>query len=141
MKKTILSMLLTVMTVGLSAVFTSCSNDDDTTREENVYKQIIGTWENISHTDGDVIDSDLVVVFTFNENRTATQRVYLTMNGVIMRDYTNNYTYKFDGREVTLYHNGDISDKDPWVMYATINGNKMKLGNDKDGYFDLTKND
>ncbi len=36
MKKTILSMLLAVMTVGLSAVFTSCSSDDDDTPTSNV---------------------------------------------------------------------------------------------------------
>lgn len=36
MKKTILSMLLAVMTVGLSAVFTSCSSDDDDNQTSNV---------------------------------------------------------------------------------------------------------
>lgn len=36
MKKTILSMLLAVMTVGLSAVFTACSSDDDNTPTSNV---------------------------------------------------------------------------------------------------------
>lgn len=141
MKKTILSMLLAVGTVWLSAVFTSCNKDDDEefVKEENVYKQIIGTWENVDHTDGDYIDSDLGVVFTFNTNKTASQRVYLTMNGVIMRDYTSNYAYTFDGRKVTLYHDGDMNDSDPWIMYATIDGNKMSLGNEEDGYFDLTK--
>lgn len=49
MKKTILSMLLAVMAVGLSAVFTSCSSDDDN-RQQNVDVKPISMYIGDSHS-------------------------------------------------------------------------------------------
>ena len=76
----------------------------------------------------------LEVMWTFNSDNTATQRVILKFNNVTSRDTSTNFTYEYKGSTITLKN-----DKVTLDYEISISGNNMKLGNEKDGYFNLTK--
>ena len=101
MKKTILSMLLAVMTVGLSAVFTSCSSDDDENKFDYPMSTLYGTWET---TEVNGLD---VTSFLFYEYRA---EITFYENGKYYgRGYfgTGNGTYTAAGKTITTYVNGE----------------------------------
>ena len=118
--------------VTYSYVFnvSACSSDDDETN----YPDITGSWSEISETPGEYISSYMEVMWTFNSDNTATQRVILKFNNVTSRDTSTNFTYEYKGSTITLKN-----DKVTLDYEISISGNNMKLGNEKDGYFNLTK--
>lgn len=117
MKKTILSMLLAVMTVGLSAVFTSCSDD-----EEDVRTSLVGTtWECAKNSD----------LYTFDFNSETTCKLTKREKQLDSNfDWTNvtsyvYYTYTINENKVTLTPQDNIL----VPLIGTINGNTMDIVN------------
>ena len=105
------------------------------TKDNVDYTPILGTWADVSYTEGDYISSKLELSWTFREDKTATQRLVMYMNGVNMKDVSLDFTYVYNGKEiVTKNSSGKES-----VHEVYVNGNKMRLGDSEGGYFDLTK--
>lgn len=124
--KKILSLLV------ISCFALSCSKEE--TEQSNLYN-IIGTWSEISITEGEYISATIGVSWIFNIDNTATERLVLKMNDVSFRDELMNFRYQYDGRS-TIYFTGD---KSSFIYNVNVNGNTMRLGNEENGYFNLTK--
>ena len=120
---------MTLLLTAMFLTFSACSSDDETN-----YPDITGSWSKISETPGEYISSYMEVTWTFNSNNTATQRVILKFNDVTSRDTSTSFTYEYKGSTITLKN-----DKITLEYEISVSGNKMKLGNAEDGYFDLTK--
>ena len=121
---------MTLLLTAMFLTFSACSSDDDETN----YPDITGSWSEISETPGEYISSYMEVMWTFNSDNTATQRVILKFNNVTSRDTSTNFTYEYKGSTITLKNDKVTLDHE-----ISISGNNMKLGNEKDGYFNLTK--
>lgn len=118
-KNLLMTMLLMIVT---SMVFCSCTKD-----EEFDNSVILGSW--ISNT------SSISTTWTFNKNNTATERVIIKLGGYTIDDRTLTFTYDYKGSTIEL-----ITETGKVLNYEiSVNGNKMRLGNSTDGYFDLTK--
>lgn len=117
--------------------FTSCSEDDKVKEQENqqARNSILGSWSEVSVDEGEYVKSTLEIIWTFNSNNTASQQVVFKLNDVVMRDVTNTYSYVYNGGTAIM-----IKTPNRTLNYTIIvTGNKMKLGNDEDGYFNLTR--
>ena len=117
MKKAIMFLLLAVITVGMSAVFTSCGSDDD---DSNT---LIGTkWEYAKNSD--------LYTFEFNSDTTCRltkQEKQLDSNlDWIKVTYYVKYRYLKEGNVVTLT---PVDDSFLVPLRATINGNTMTVVN------------
>ena len=117
MKKVIMFLLLAVITVGMSAVFTSCGSDDD---DSNT---LIGTkWEYAKNSD--------LYTFEFNSDTTwrlTKQEKQLDSNfdWINVTSYVQ-YRYLQEGNVVTLT---PVDDSFLVPLRATINGNTMTVVN------------
>ena len=117
MKKVIMFLLLAVITVGMSAVFTSCGSDDD---DSNT---LIGTkWEYAKNSD--------LYTFEFNSDitcRLTKQEKQLDSNfdWINVPSYVK-YRYLQEGNVVTLT---PVDDSFLVPLRATINGNTMTVVN------------
>ena len=117
MKKVIMFLLLAVITVGMSAVFTSCGSDDD---DSNT---LIGTkWEYAKNSD--------LYTFEFNSDNTCRltkQEKQLDSNfdWINVTSYVQ-YRYLQEGNVVTLT---PVDDSFLVPLRATINGNTMTVVN------------
>ena len=69
---------MTLLLTAMFLTFSACSSDDDETN----YPDITGSWSEISETPGEYISSYMEVMWTFNSDNTATQRVILKFNNV-----------------------------------------------------------
>ena len=124
--KKILSLLV------ISCFALSCSKEE--TEQSNLYN-IIGTWSEISITEGEYISATIGVSWIFNIDNTATERLVLKMNDVSFRDELMNFRYQYDGRS-TIYFTGD---KSSFIDNVNVSGNTMRLGIEENGYFNLRK--
>lgn len=137
MKKllSVLSMLLmAVMTISLS----SCSSDDDEAFDNAV---ILGTWtttEDVIEGGEYVPDMEMQVEWTFKADNTASERMYIKMNNIITKDVTVYFTYVYKGSTITMQSTTNSSTP-PFTYEISVTGNKMRFGNQENGYFDLTK--
>ena len=117
MKKVIMFLLLAVITVGMSAVFTSCGSDDDHSNT------LIGTkWEYAKNSD--------LYTFEFNSDTTCRltkQEKQLDSNfdWINVTSYVQ-YRYLQEGNVVTLT---PVDDSFLVPLRATINGNTMTVVN------------
>ena len=117
MKKVIMFLLLAVITVGMSAVFTSCGSDDD---DSNT---LIGTkWEYAKNSD--------LYTFEFNSDTTCRltkQEKQLDSNfdWINVTSYVQ-YRYLQEGNVVTLT---PVDDSFLVALRATINGTTMTVVN------------
>ena len=68
-------------------------------------------------------------------NNTATERFVFKMNDVPFRDELMYFRYQYDGLR-TIHFTGD---KSSFTYNVSVNGNTMRLGNEEDEYFNLTK--
>lgn len=130
MKKVFLSLVVLIVSV---LAFTSCSKDEDKGLDIN-YSLIIGSWSEFSESQGEYVSSSTEVIWTFNADNTASQRVIFKMNNVTMRDISNSFSYVYNGKSIVLK-----GEKNTFEYEVSVSGNKMSLGNSEDGYFDLTK--
>ena len=115
-------------------LFTSCSSDDD--EHEIDYSVILGTWYETSNIEGgEYVSGELELSWTFRENKTATQRLVMYVNGVNMKDASTDFTYIYNGKEIITRH----SSGEETVHDVSVNGNKMRLGAGEGGFFALSK--
>ena len=137
MKKTLFSLLLAVITVGMSVVFTSCGSDDENEVVEiDQYARIEGLWQDISTTQGDYITTDVVYEYKFNYDRTGYWRLYMAINGNIVKEQKMDFTYLFTGDELKLFYSGVPS---PTVFSSHISNNTLTISNEESGTFVLKK--
>lgn len=122
MRKVLFSLLLAVLTVGMSVVFTSCGSDDDESGNS-----LVGTkWEYAK-------DSSLYT-FEFNSEtscRLTKQEKQLDSNfdWINVTSYIQ-YSYVQDGNVVTMT---PVNDGILVPLRATINGNVMTVVNTSNG--------
>ena len=126
-----------ILCAVICLLFTSCSEDDNVKEQENqqARNSILGSWSQVYDDEGEYVNSRLEVIWTFNSNNTASQQVIFIINDVVMKDVTNTYSYVYNGGTVITLKTSDRT----WNYTIIVTGNKMKLGNDEDGYFDLTR--
>ena len=143
--KKILSILAIMIAVVFSSVaFSSCSSDDDKEETKANVTEILGSWEETHVKSGDKTTTEVVTTWTFNADKTATEHVeafvttsYTKKNKIL--DMTFGFTYEYNGKKVKLTST-DPSVKEPVSYYnVEISGNKMRMGNEEGGYFNLTK--
>lgn len=112
----------------------SCSNDDfgvDKGDGTSSYPSVIGTWADIDKDDV----GEIGLSWTFNNNGRATQRAWFIMYGVTLRDVNVNFSYKYDGKNITTTDvNGNQT-----IHSVNITSNTMILGDGAGGYFTLIK--
>lgn len=132
------SLMLVVLVSGLFV--TGCSEDDG---EESFDKALIlGSWSNKTIQKEGETSVIMEVTYSFFQNGTASQRVLATMSyGTLIKDYviedvTNYYTYIYNKNSTITFTN---QKNDTWVYEVSVSGNKMRLGNEESGYWDLTK--
>ena len=131
--------MLVVLVSGL--VFTGCSEDEE--EKESFDKTLIlGSWSNKSIQKEGETSVIMEVTYSFYSNGTASQRVLATMSygtfieDYIIKDVTNYYTYVYHKNSTITFTN---QKNETWVYEVSVYGNKMRLGNEEDGYWDLTK--
>ena len=129
MKNVFYLMLLLVTTV----CFSSCSNEDE---EPTInYPSIIGTWhQNVGSSSGDYVSSSTDVYWTFRANNTATEKLDVSINNSVISSKTIDFVYSYKGEYIDF-----SNDKTSFRYYVSVKGNKMTLGDDESGYFELTK--
>lgn len=143
--KKILSTLAMLLVVSLSSTtFVACSSDDDKEETKVDVAEILGSWEETHVKPGDKTTTEVVTTWTFNADKTAIEHVeafvttsYTKKNKIL--DMTFGFTYEYNGKKVKLTST-DPSVKEPVSYYnVEISGNKMRMGNEEGGYFNLTK--
>lgn len=127
-------LLLATMMVSFSA----CSEDEaNELEQEQAQNEIIGSWSEVTVSEGgDYVSMTLEIIWTFNQNNTASQRVIARLNDYVFEDITNTYSYIYDGLSSITFT--DANNR-VWTYTIEVDGNKMRLGNEEDGYFNLTK--
>lgn len=127
-------LLLATMAVSFSA----CSDDEaNELEQEQAKNEIIGSWSEVTVSEGgDYVSMTLEIIWTFNQNNTASQRVIARLNDYVFEDITNTYSYTYDGLSSITFT--DANNR-VWTYTIEVNGDKMRLGNEEDGYFNLTK--
>lgn len=125
---------MVLIMASVVCVFSSCSKEEEL--EYFNKSEIYGSWSETSYSPGDYLSLETKVTWSFYPNNTATERVTLKMNGITTRDVTVNFTYTYSKKNsiVLKSDNGNTSN-----YYVYVTGNKMRLGNDENGYFDLIK--
>ena len=99
------------------------------------YPSIIGTWyELIDSQSGDYMSTDIETYWIFRSNGTATHKLDMKMNGVSIITENLDYQYIYKGTYIDF-----STDKNSFRYNVSVNGNKMRLGDDDGGYFNLTK--
>ena len=137
MKKVIMFLLLAVIAVGMSAVFTSCGSDDENeVIEIDQYARIEGLWQDVSASEGEYVSGSVVYEYKFNYDRTGYWRLYLELNGVILREKKMEFNYLFNGSELKLFYSGISS---PTVFSTHITNNTLTISNEENGTFVLKK--
>ena len=113
---------------------TGCLDDDFEPMMGNPsknYPSVIGTWADI---DKDA-DGEFGLSWSFDKNGRATQRAWLIMYGVTLRDVKENFSYKYDGKNITTTD----SDGNITIHSVSISGNTMIFGDGVGGHFTLIK--
>lgn len=123
-KKTILSMLLAVMTVGLSAVFTSCSSDDDENKFDYPMETVYGTWETtaVKQKNGDWLDLTSWVWAEYRAKATFYSDGTYTGSGALGN---GSGTYTVAGNTIVTYVNGKEYTRYV-VSYISSDGTEMQ---------------
>lgn len=133
MKKIITFLFLSVIMMGV----VSCSSSDDESEFEiGQYARIEGLWQYVSKSEGEIISSDLVYEFKFNHDRTGYWRLYLTLNGRIIKEQKREFTYTFTGEKLTLRD----SETSSTTEYSShISNNTLTISNEENGTFVLKR--
>lgn len=142
--KKILSTLAMLLVVSLSSTtFVACSSDDENESKANT-AEILGSWEETKVKSSENSTAEVITTWTFNADKTAKEKVegYTTTiytDRTKVLSVTFGFTYEYNGKKVKLTST-DPTVKEPVSYYTVeISGNKMRMGNEKDGYFNLTK--
>ena len=114
-------------------IFSSCSKEENEITKDN--SLILGSWSETSIVEEDYVSMTMEITWTFNENNTASQEVTLKLNNLTYKNIKNYYSYIYNEELITFTdQNNKI-----WTYEIYVSNNKMKLGNEEDGYFNLTK--
>lgn len=100
-------------------------------------RTIIGTWKCIREDSGEYVSSKYIVEWAFFLNKTATETLIVEVNGIEMKRVTLRFLYVYDQSSKILFTSLDKGNSFEYTV--SIKGNKMSLGNEEDGYFDLTR--
>lgn len=98
---------------------------------------IIGTWKCFKEGFGEYVSSKIIVEWKFCLDKTATETLIVEVNGIEMKRVTLRFLYIYDQRGKILFTSLDKGNTFEYEI--SVKGNKMNLGNEEDGYFDLTK--
>lgn len=133
MKKLFISRIL----ILLASLFlwSGCAKDDENIVQDNQYDntRILGSWHEISITEGEYISGVIDCVWTFNSDNTATERIIQSINGVITKDKTVSFLYKYKENTIELTDMTGMRT----VYSINVSGNMLKMGNIEHGYFNL----
>lgn len=121
-----------LLVFGTAISLSSCSDDEN--NEEN-YPSIIGSWSDSYESTGEYVSFSTELIWTFNSNHTASQRFIIRINGVISKETISKWTYVYKGNTIIIKNESGTTTE----YEISVSGNKMKLGNKEDGYWDLTK--
>lgn len=133
--KKLFGLMLLCTTTCLS--FIACSNEeDDDILKEQSRNEILGSWSEVTIETSDYITMNLEIIWTFNSNNTASQQFIASLNDYIFKNVTNTYSYVYDGKSSITF---TTTNNKVWTYKVEVHGDKMKLGNDEDGYFNLTR--
>lgn len=142
MKKVLFVVTMLFFVSFCSTSLVSCGSDDQ--EEVNVNQnEILGSWYEEKIESGENSKSEVIATWTFNSDKTGTERIegYLTTkytDRTKIIDKTVNFTYSYNGKQIVVVTRNP--GKDATSTYnVTINGNKMQMGNETGGYFNLTK--
>lgn len=112
--------------------FTSCSDDKDAPESKI---DILGTWEETTYSESGSLSFTTIVDWTFKGDGTATEYFETKMNNSTLSKNTFYFTYTLKSNKLTLKNStGKITE-----YTVSVNGNKMRMGNEEDGFFNLTK--
>lgn len=114
-------------------IFSSCSKEENEITKDN--SLILGSWSETSIVEEDYVSMTMEIIWTFNENNTASQEVNISLNDFTLENKINHYSYAYNGEMITFR---DKNNKE-WIYEVEVSNNRMRLGNEKDGYFNLTK--
>lgn len=114
-------------------IFSSCSKEENEITKDN--SLILGSWSETSIVEEDYVSMTMEIIWTFNENNTASQEVNISLNDFTFENKINHYSYAYNGEMITFR---DKNNKE-WIYEVEVSNNRMRLGNEKDGYFNLTK--
>lgn len=126
-------LLLATMMVS----FSSCSDgEENELTKEQALNEILGIWNEVTVEEGDYASVTLEIIWTFNNDKTASQQVIASLNDYVFKNVTNTYSYVYDGKSSITFTD---TNKRVWTYSIEVSGNNMKLGNDEDGFFNLTR--
>lgn len=113
----------------------SCTKDSE---KDVDYSVLYGTWNDVENGEAssDFLSMGTYHSWTFREDKTATQKLEVTMNGLLFRSERLDYEYSYDGDVITFVN---TETEDILVYDVEIEGNHMRLGNEDNGYFELIK--
>ena len=83
---------------------------------------------------GNYVSSSTDVYWTFRANNTATEKLDISINDYVISSTTVDFVYSYSGKYIDF-----SNDKTSFRYNVSVNGNKMTLGNEESGYFELTK--
>lgn len=133
--KKVFGLMLLLATMVVS--FSSCSDDEENElAEEQARNEILGSWNEVTVEEGDYASVTLEIIWTFNSNNTASQQVIASLNDYVFENVTNTYSYVYDGQSSITFT--DANNR-VWTYSIEVSGNNMKLGNEEDGFFNLTR--
>jgi len=98
---------------------------------------IIGTWKCSKESFGEHASSKIIVEWEFCLDKTATETLIVEVNGIEMKRVTLEFIYIYDQHGKILFTSLDKGNT--FEYKVSVKGNKMYLGNEEDGYFDLTR--
>lgn len=128
---------LILLCTTICSFFIACSNDeDDDMLKEQSKNEILGSWNQVTVEKSDYVTMELEIIWTFNSNNTASQQVIASLNDYVFENVTNTYYYVYDGKSSITFTSANNK---VWTYKIEVCGNKMELGNDEDGYFNLTR--
>lgn len=90
------TLILLILSLGLSSIFSSCSNDDDDGME------IVGTWELVSEKYSWGFKTVVTEVMEFNANKTGTMTTHVKMGAFATSSEAYDFTYKYNGSSLTI---------------------------------------
>lgn len=114
-------------------IFSSCSKEENEITKDN--SLILGSWSETSIVEENYVSMTMEIIWTFNENNTASQEITLKLNNLTYKNIKNYYSYIYNEELITF---SDQNNK-IWTYEIYVSNNKMRLGNEENGYFNLTK--
>ena len=90
------TLVVLFLSLGLSSVFTSCSDDDSDGME------IVGTWELVSESTRWGITTVVTEVMEFNADRTGAMTTHVKAGASATTSEAYNFKYEFDGSNLTI---------------------------------------